>query len=71
MLVCAKKLLDCSLPIEFQIDAKLSMLACVNKIKIYGCRDYKLVNCAFPTNIQFLNAETDIYKEIAHWKDQN
>lgn len=67
----AKIALNNLLPIECQIDSKLSMLSYANKIRIYGYNGIKFANqdVQFSTNIQLLRCSTcNIFKEINDMK---
>ena len=66
----AKKILNYISPIEFQIDAKLSMLSYANKINVYGQNNCKFVRLNFPSNIQSLNTKSNMITEIAYMKKQ-
>lgn len=68
----AKKLQQYLLPIEIQIDSKLSMLSYGNKICIYGYDGTKFAvsNRFFETNIQLLKCPMcDMFKEINSMKE--
>lgn len=71
ILTGAKIAFDNLLPIEYQIDSKLSMLSYHSKIMIYGYSGMKFANqdTQFGTNIQSLNCSTyNIIKEINNIK---